>query len=382
MKILMLVRQFYPWIGGTERQAQKLASQLIEQGISVKVVTGWWFLRTKQKDKIGKIPVARLFTFWGMFGIRGIRKIGGYLFIMSTVFHMLLHRKEYDLIHVHLLSYHAFPAVFMAKILKKKSIIKIANSSSYSDLERMKANDLIPGQKQMLPVALKADRFIALNWKIVEELSEAGVERDRVVLINNGVEIEEDHKKDYAILSHITLLFLGRLHPQKNLDLLIRVFKMLTLKAKAFHWELWLVGDGPLRFQLEEKSTSLGLKNHIKFCGNTDDTMEKMRKADLFMLLSQAEGMSNSLLEAMAFGLPCIVSNINGNRQIVQHGKTGILVDLKYETEIADTVIRLSKEEETRRLIGQNAREMIEREFGIDKIARKYIDVYADLLEE
>jgi len=76
IKVLMVISQFHPIIGGAERQAQLLAHKLIEKGVQVKVVTGWWKWGTPRREKINEVPVIRNFCFWGMFGIKGLRPLG------------------------------------------------------------------------------------------------------------------------------------------------------------------------------------------------------------------------------------------------------------------------------------------------------------------
>ena len=92
MQILMIVRQFFPWLGGTEKQAQKLASELINMGVDVKVVTGWWVRGTKKKEIVDNIPIYRNFTFWNMLDIKGLRKFSGYVYIISLFFYLWKNR--------------------------------------------------------------------------------------------------------------------------------------------------------------------------------------------------------------------------------------------------------------------------------------------------
>ena len=90
----MVVRQFVPWIGGTEKQAQKLASELVNMGVSVKIVTGWWIRGTKRKEIIDNIPVFRNFTFWNMLNIKGLRTFGGYIYIITLFLYLWKKRQN------------------------------------------------------------------------------------------------------------------------------------------------------------------------------------------------------------------------------------------------------------------------------------------------
>lgn len=377
----MVVRQFHPWIGGTERQAQKLSRALMAQGVDVKVVTGWWFRGTPQQEIIEGIPVYRNFTMWEMFGIRGLRKFGAYLYLITLFAYLWRHRHEYDVIHVHLLNYHAFAAVLAGKWLKKKTIIKIANSGSRSDMARMRRNELIPGTRQMLPVALRADRFVAVSQIIVEELQAVGVPAERIVEIPNGVEVNAiTPKLDYQLHDPVTLIFVGRLHPQKRLHLLLPAFQRAADARPKLRWRLLLVGDGPLGPSLEALVRELDGVGEVIFCGQTDDVQSYLAQADMFILPSQAEGMSNALLEAMAYGMPCIVSRDGGNLALIGDGENGRLVDGTDSDDLMQTIINLVDDDQQREQLGRAARQTIENDFAIECVAEQYVALYQELI--
>jgi hypothetical protein len=88
MRVLMVISQFHPIIGGAEKQAQLLAKHLIKKGVEVNIVTGWWNLRTPRREMIDGVKVFRNFSCWGMFGPRAhrtIRLFGGFVYMMSLV---------------------------------------------------------------------------------------------------------------------------------------------------------------------------------------------------------------------------------------------------------------------------------------------------------
>lgn len=100
MKVLMVISQFSPIVGGAEKQAQLLAKTLIGRGIHVDICTGWWNFGIPRKEVIDGIKVFRNFSCWKMFGIKGIRTLGVLIYMVSLGIYLILHRKEYDIIHV------------------------------------------------------------------------------------------------------------------------------------------------------------------------------------------------------------------------------------------------------------------------------------------
>lgn len=375
----MVVRQYHPWVGGTERQAHKLATTLRQLGQPVTVVTGWWFRGTAQQEVIDTVPVFRNFTFWEMFGLKGLRKFGGYTYILTLFWHLWRHRHEYDLLHIHQLNYHAFPAVLAGRWLGKKTLIKIANSGAGSDLLLMR-DGLVPGQRFMLPTTLTADRFVAINAEIVGELQRAGVPPEKIVFIPNGVAVDPDGARDYALRPEPTILFVGRLHPNKGLDVLLAAFQSVVQRCPARGWRLWLVGDGPLRQELEAQARQLGVAERVKFWGQIEDVTAFWEQADCFALPSRAEGMSNALLEAMAHGLPCVTSRISANAGVLQDGENGLVVEARPDGQaLAAALERLADDEGLRRRLGQAARRTAAEKYSLQSVAGRYLELYQTL---
>jgi glycosyltransferase involved in cell wall biosynthesis len=363
----MVVRQFYPWVGGTERQAQKLAARLIALGIDVRVVTGWWRWGTRRREEVDGISVFRNFTFWGFFGLKGLRKFGGYIY----------------LIHVHLLNYHAFPCVIAGRRFGKRTIIKIANSGKGSDIADMRANHMLPGERKMLPTILGADRMVAINRAIIDELAAAGVPGERIVVIPNGVETEAAApKSDYAAGDPVRVVFVGRLHPQKGLDVLLEAFRAVLESAPERRWRLSVLGDGPLRARLEAQAERLGLGGAVEFCGAVGDVPARLLSSDIFVLPSQAEGMSNALLEAMAHGLPVVATRVSGNVDLIEDGVNGLLVAPGEPAELARALRRLGDDGELRARLGRAARAAIEAGFSMTAVAAEYLRLYRALHAE
>lgn len=381
LRILMLVRRYHPWVGGTERQAHKLASQLIAMGVDVQVVTGWWFRGTPQREQIGLVPVFRNFTAWEMFGLRGLRKLGGYLYLLTLLGYLGRHRHEYDLIHVHLLNYHAFAAVLAGRWWGKPVIVKLANSGSHSDLRRMEA-DMLPGQRAMLPTALRADRLIAINDESATELRTAGVPATRIMHIPNGVEIDEAaDARDYAAPGRRTIAYVGRLHPSKGADVLLTALRRVVDTRPDLDWALWLFGDGQLRGALEAQAQALGLAERVTFWGTVAPLTPYLDQADLFALPSRSEGISNALLEAMARGLPCVVSAIGGNTDLIHSGENGLLTAPEDAAGLAAALVDMLDDEALRRRLGTAARRTVEAGYSLESVARQYLALYRSLLD-
>lgn len=383
-RVLMISRLFNPAIGGTELQAQNLAHKLIEKGVDIQMTTSWWFRGTQQHEVIESIPVFRNFAFWGFFGIKGLRKFGDYIYLLTLFWYLYRHRNKYDIIHIHMLNQAAFPGVLAGLWLRKPTIIKLAASGLYSDISKMQTNNFaLPGSRQMLPVILRADRFVAISQAIVEELLEVGIPQEKILFIPNGLEMDEfDLKTDYGLHDPIRLISVGRLHHQKGLDVLLQAFSDIIANRPKRRWRLLLLGDGPLQHELKEMARRLGIDREVEFGGFVNNVSSYLNTADVFLLPSRSEGLSNALLEAMAYGLPCIATSVGGNVDLIRHSDTGILVPPDDSTALADAIISLTEEEPLRRRLGGAAYQTIEATYNLDSVATKYIKLYDSLLKE
>lgn len=377
-RVLMVVRLFHPWVGGTERQAHKLARALIERGCSVRVVTGRWYRGTPARELLAGVPVHRNGTLWEFFGVRGLRKFGGYLYMLTLAVYLHRHRHEYDVIHVHGLNYHTAVAAVLGRRLGKPSLVKLANSGMASDIARTRSGRQLAGSRLLLPLALQCDRFVALSPAIVGELQAAGVPPERIISIPNGVEIDDDVKPRHrdAIFRAV---FVGRLHHQKGADVLIEACRLLADRVGS-GWSVRIVGDGPERASLEQTVDRLGLGAQVEFVGEVADPAGELDRADVFVLPSRTEGMSNALLEAMARGRAVVATSVPGSRALVRHDETGLLVPPEDPAALAAALERLMRDADHCFALAGNARAAIEAEYSMGEVAGRYIDLYRSLL--
>ena len=151
--------------------------------------------------------------------------------------------------------------------------------------------------------------------------------------------------------------------------------------ARSTDAQLILVGEGEDRPSLENQARELGIADRVHLTGRVANPEEFLRSGSVFVLPSVAEGMSNSLLEAMATGLPCLASNIGGNSDLIEPGVTGNLLPTDQPEVWSQELIRLLGDRETARGMGRLARVRVEAEFAIEAVVDRYEDLYKRLLE-
>jgi glycosyltransferase involved in cell wall biosynthesis len=170
----------------------------------------------------------------------------------------------------------------------------------------------------------------------------------------------------------------GRLHPKKNQRLLIEALHYLAQKGHPL--TVALLGTGPLGPKLEQRAAELGLSDQVLFCGQVTNVFDYLYAADLFVLPSLMEGLSNALLEAMSVGLPCVASDIPGNRAVIQPDSNGLLFASNNAEQLAQAIEKILVAKTWATSIGYKARETIEAQYSIDSVADQYILTYHELL--
>jgi glycosyltransferase involved in cell wall biosynthesis len=174
----------------------------------------------------------------------------------------------------------------------------------------------------------------------------------------------------------------GRLQPVKDQLTLIRAFARLLKQPGAPHAELRLVivGDGPSRAQLEDAIRTAGLNGRVWLAGAREDVAELMQHFDLFVLSSLSEGISNTVLEAMASALPVVATRVGGNAELVIDGSTGALVPPGDEAALAAAIGTYCSQPSLAREHGAAGRRRIEEVFSVQSMVAAYDAVYDKLL--
>ena len=168
-----------------------------------------------------------------------------------------------------------------------------------------------------------------------------------------------------------TLFCAARLSPEKGISFLIKALKLLADGGHVLH--LRLAGNGPSREALEAMAKNFGISANVKFLGflDEDEIIGELRSADLFVLPSFIEGLPVSAMEALAVGVPVIATNIAGTSELVEDGRTGMLVRPSDAQALADAVLRMAKDHQFRLRVAECGRRKVVEEFDVDKECAK-----------
>lgn len=175
------------------------------------------------------------------------------------------------------------------------------------------------------------------------------------------------------------VITVGRLVPQKDLDLFLEAAARLTHKEAGVRF--LIVGDGSCRETLERNTSRNGLDGKVSFLGERADIPELVRSADVFWLTSAWEGFPNVLLEAMACAKPIVTRDVGACREAVRHGVNGYLVPSRDAERFAQYTLDLLKNPAQATAMGQAGRKLAEEKFSVPKMVRATEELYSSLLD-
>lgn len=379
VRVLMVSGLFSPYTGGAEKQAEKLGYKLISKGAEITMITGRWTSALSSAEIISGIQVIRLPTASLWFNVKGLRKIQRFIFLWNVYRFIMKNHKNYDIIHCHTAQQHAAVAAIAAKRVGLPCIAKTSSSGLTGDIRVMRS--YLEGNW----LSAKLKRFISLivytSDEAKKEFLAFGIPESKLCFIPNGVEVPKINGKITNSSNIKTLLVVARLSFEKGIDVLLDALEKLHLSEKEIpEYEVLIAGDGPMKVELQSKAKSLeGLVN-IKFLGNVSDTEELYSRSDIFILPSRCEGMSNALLEAMSYGLTCIVTNVGSNERVSDFGKYAIVVDSDNSDLLSMSILNVLEGSDN--ISHNEVQKHIMNNYSIDSVANQYFHLYSLLLKD
>ncbi|WP_422927895.1 glycosyltransferase [Singulisphaera sp. PoT] len=229
------------------------------------------------------------------------------------------------------------------------------------------------------------DKVVGNSHAVVDFYREAGIPSDRLEMIFSGIEPVEPPAVDPAEVRREfgfpegcpLLLFAGRLAPQKGVADLLSALDLLQHVRPDLR--TIIVGDGPLREQLESTARAFRLGEAVRFLGHREDVPRLLAASDILVLPSLYEGLPNVVLEAMQFGKPVIATAAPGTTEVVVHDETGILVPLSDHPSLARAIRKLVEDPTLAQRLGAAGRARVDAEFRLDSMINQFAGLYERL---
>lgn len=368
--------------GGVENVVYNLSIQLAKKNHEIYIFSS----SINKKESIEKYGNINIFRYKKSF------QIG-----RSPVSLDLLHKplktiKKLDIVHAHLGNLPA-PVIAYRYAKKKKRPLVITYHGepihTYGSPLRQ-LGVLFQRMYYTDKLLSNADRIIALSENSINQSHFLRKYRDKIRVIPNGINLddynielskEECRKKINVPLDKHVILFVGSLVKFKAVDILFKAMKQIIKTIPDSY--LIIIGDGPLRTHLEAQAKKNDIDKYVRFVGTINDTSLKAvyyKSSDIFILPSLVECFPIVLLEASATGIPLLVSNLESLKAIIRDDHNGVFFNTGNENDLALKIMYLLQNDNLRRKIGDNAKEMV-KEYTWEKISKETEKIYLELTE-
>ncbi len=348
--------------GGSERQFTVLAQNLI---------------RPQFETHLGCVsrrgPLAHYFPAVPQF------PLGGSLFgwqSLRTRLNLSRHLRQHRVQIAHAFDFYANLTLIPAAKLARVPVV-IGSHRQLGDL-------MTPAQFRAQATAFRwCDNVVCNSQAAADRLLAAGLSRDKIAVIGNALPDEAFSAAPAALPKLPGVVRVGMVarmnHRYKNHSGFLRI--AAQVRKQIPQAEFVLVGDGPLRQELEHEAASLGLGASAIFLGDRQDMSAVLASLDVAVNPSDSESLSNVILEAMAAGLPVVAYNVGGNSELLSPER-GALIPAGNETSFADAVQKLLADSALRQQLGHNARQFAQDNFSLDRVRQRYAELYVKLLEK
>jgi glycosyltransferase involved in cell wall biosynthesis len=233
------------------------------------------------------------------------------------------------------------------------------------------------------PFLANYDRTIVFSQIQRELLAQLGVPPERIAVIPNGVDSLKYAPGASALKSQLKaerlFVYQGRIAMEKNVEALLKAWKLASMRSDS---KLLIVGDGPLAMSLRASYSEAQQIHWLGYIADESRRIEILRAADVFILPSLVEGLSLSLLEAMACGLACLATDAGADGEVLEDG-AGVVLDSQRVTSQLQTLLPLFQDHpEMANLLGYKARQRVLERYTLDKNISRLEDLYGELLSQ
>jgi L-malate glycosyltransferase len=380
IEVLMVMESIFPSPGGggAESQLRTLGVEFLRRGQPVQVVVPMVADGPQQQhDSVDGISITRI-------PYPKVPLLGAAWMLMSLAWLLVARRRDYQLIHAHIAGNMAAVASLVGRLLGKPVLVKLTG------MTEMRGGILDPvplPSVRVRKLALRASsRYQATSQRIAALLAERGFDARKVLLLPNAVDVRRFSAAPRDEALRVALcgprervgVFCGRLEAEKGIELMVQGWARVF--AGRQDCALLLVGGGSLLDSLRSMGRALGIERHLVFAGPTQEVERYLALADFGLLTSQYEGLSNSLLEYMAAGLPVVGSCVSGTEDWVIDGRSGWLFpagDLQGYVRALGAAGDCSLDDLRR--MGRQARRMVDEQASIPAVVDALQRTYREL---
>lgn len=361
IRVGVIVKEFPPdSIGGLQTQTKRMCRALSEHGVEVTVFTKKY--RAHSDDASLPFEIRRIpHLSWSP-------AISDLVFLIGCLWSVFRHRRRLDVLQCMTI----YPIGYLGLLAHRIARLPYFAWIRGNDFYEMRH---VWWKRRMIRAVLDDTLVMTQGADIESDVrAEFPALNARMGIIGNGVDPPEDPVVEFSN----TILFVGRLAPKKGVGNLIEAMDHVEGEA-----HLQIVGDGECRHELEKLAAATS--QSVEFTGSVppEDVDEYYRRAGVFVLPSlEGEGMPNAVLEAMAHGLPVVVTESGALSNIIEDGTNGVVVPMNDPVALGTSIDRVLADRDLQSEVGEQARQYVRDHHSWDHISRKVIELYCDLMGE
>ncbi|MFO7546972.1 MAG: glycosyltransferase family 4 protein [Trueperaceae bacterium] len=389
LKVAMLIQAYHPHVGGAERQLMSLTPLLRERGADVRVFTRA-MPPAPREDVVAGARVTRL-------PVPGPKVIASLAYTAGATAAMRAWRP--DVIHAHELLSPTTTAMLARRLFRVPIVAKVLRGGALGDVTKLQRT--ATGRRRLAAAVRDVDAFVVISREIDRELEALGVPASRRHFVPNGVDtarfapspvVRRTVRTRMGVgLDVPVAVYCGRIASEKRVLELAREWTAMRPsappralgadrdagagEAAGPEAELWVVGDGPLLDEVRRAAAP-----SVRIFGPVDRVEEVLAAADLFVLPSDTEGLSNAMLEAMASGLPVVATAVGAAVELLADGRSGVLVQVGDIDGVLEAISGLFGRPGDRHELGTAGRERVRASYDLAATADGLVTLYRALL--
>lgn len=375
MDILFVVDGFYPCVGGAEMQVELLTKTLKEHGHTVRVIAPHMIEDSPLIEEINGIIVERI-------PYPRIKILGALILVSRFGIRLLKDRNKFDAIHIHMVRNLAAIIGLVKPWLRGSVIAKISGAWEFEGGVLDPDLAYKPLNRVMNVLIRRIDYFQAISNFTVEQLKNSEYSSEKIKFIPNAIDADRFFVDRNTQLSEtINIVYAGRLEHVKGVDVLLEAWAQLISKIGNHKVKLLIAGTGTEQTKLNEIIDKYNINNSVTFLGVVSDVPDLLAQAHIYVQPSRQEGLSNSVLEAMAACLPIVATKVSGNEDIVFDGDNGFLVESNNASEMAHAILQLINNKEQRNQLGENSLRIVMQKYQVPVVLKQLINLYENKVQ-
>ncbi len=357
---------------GAEKQLTLLATSLPRDEFDVQVIAltrGGPYAEVLQQHDIPVTILKKRFKFDPL-AYRALKKT--------------LQQQQPDILHTWLFAANSYGRMAVKRLSASQKTPRVLVSERCVD--SWKSNWQHNVDRRLLP---QTSLLVGNSQGVVDFYRDKGVPDALLRVVPNGIvlpdttvneTVRSQLYQEHDIPPNARLIaFVGRLARQKRVEDLLWALQLIRQMNEDI--VLLVIGDGPERAKLEQLAHKYTVTPNVRFLGHRTDVDQLFPLFEVFQLASDFEGQSNSIMEAMSYGIPVVASDIPPNRELVVHGETGFLTSVGDSTGFAQFAERILADPQLAKDLGNAARKRMQEEFSVDKMVEGYARLYREVLQ-